>query len=493
LSRLIKYFYKYYILESLYEIVTALALVALIIFSLNLSIEIDINALPKLTDDGIFYFFTSILVFFAILVYFTTIIHGYREQLGIYDTERQEYKKNFNTIIFILLAYLFVFAIYILLDVFFGEVYLFFGFYYLFTLFNSTFDLNIPSVTDVGRAEAYVTLRNGIFDIIFIFFVIVPTLALLRMILIDRQEQDKKHKSVKNDTAKKQGYVLKRTILTIIPLLTLFWIIPVAIVSIWEVLQQDIRQIDILKTFLEAFAAYLVDPFSILFGNFLVITLIAIIAVGFAEALLLETIFYFTAADPNTGARIKAVIQVITVVFVWLGFFFSNLGKLWDFLIQQIRLALPAFPFPDLWLFLEETVFSFISEVIETWIPILTPVTLLFLPLYIIVTGLYRFYSVTIVTDMLESDRFDYFIILITTVYVLIFVELLSVLFFAPSFSSVNAPLKSFSIEPLIVTMIDILGIVESIFFIIGVIYLPFYVYQQRQKYQDQNNASTSS
>jgi hypothetical protein len=126
LSGALKYFYKYYILDSLFEIITALVLIFLIIFSIDLSTLVDINSLPQLNDAGILYFFTSILVFILILAYFTSIIINYRERLAIYDIEKEEYIKNFNTIVFLILAYLFVFAIYILLDVFFGDVYLFF-------------------------------------------------------------------------------------------------------------------------------------------------------------------------------------------------------------------------------------------------------------------------------------------------------------------------------------------------------------------------------
>jgi hypothetical protein len=370
----------------------------------------------------------------------------------------------------------------------------FFGFYYLFTLVNSFFNLEIPGITDVSRVEAYITLRNGIFDIIFVIFIIIPTLALIRMIVINRNDQDEKLTATKNkkltEEEEKQRfrYLIKKTTITVIPLLALFWILPVLLLTIWDVLKKDITKIDILKEFIDTFSLHLVDPFSILFGNFLVITLIAIIAVGFAEGLFVETIFYFAATDPNIQSRIKTIIKVITVVFVWIGFLFSNLGELWNFLINQIRLVLPEFPFPNLWLFLEETVFSFITEVIETWFPILLPLTLLFLPLYIIVTGIYRFYSITLITDMVE--RFDYFIILITTVYVLIFVELLAVIL---TLDITTAPLQSFMIDNLIETIIAIIGVAEAIFFCIGVVYLPIYIYKQRQKYQERQTIKTTA
>ncbi|MFW9993067.1 MAG: hypothetical protein ACFFD4_13570, partial [Candidatus Odinarchaeota archaeon] len=160
-------------------IVVILVFTITMFFTFNFADTVDINDLPNVKIEIIPYLISSgILLIMTLWIFTKFIIVTNGVEFGVRDAETGKFNKNNRFIYLLLFSVLFVTATFILLDVFFPDVPLFLPEVIISMQLMAILQLNIPGLTDLSALDFYNTFRNVIFDLVFLFFIFIPVIAL---------------------------------------------------------------------------------------------------------------------------------------------------------------------------------------------------------------------------------------------------------------------------------------------------------------------------
>ena len=233
------------------------------------------------------------------------------------------------------------------------------------------------------------------------------------------------------------AFITSVNLLVIIPLIFVLWILPAILWGAWNsrsVLLNEIISIpDIINAFLNNFITYLFSFQDLIQLDFVIITVIATIIVGFAEGFAIIAIF--TAL--SRGIEVARTGQVLTrsppkvmvlskylVMFsVWASLLWDSLADIFQMLTHSFNIPLP--PIPDFFYTFYHNVLIPLSDWIASFWPSLQfTLFILILPIYFIFSGAFKFLSVTLITPRIK-DRGEMFFLLISTAFVLILTNIL--------------------------------------------------------------------
>ena len=228
------------------------------------------------------------------------------------------------------------------------------------------------------------------------------------------------------------------------------------------------------------------DVLGIIQLDFVFITIIATIIVGFAEGFAVFAIFsaIFKGAEVARTGRIltrsppKVVVvsKYLILLGFWIGLSLNSFLNIWNMLILEFNIDLPPLRIPSLVYLLYNEGIIPLSEALETVdIEALRHIPFLLLPLYFILSGGFKFLSVTIITPQIK-DRLSVFFLLISTSFVLIISTVLGDIYRIPTIKP-EAPLRG--LESILSSAVVTFQYVEALAFYLGFIFGFFWVIRQ--------------
>ncbi|UCE14476.1 MAG: hypothetical protein JSV04_04680 [Candidatus Heimdallarchaeota archaeon] len=183
IDRIIRQSWARYIRQNAVKIFFSIIIVVLLLLSISLSGEIDIEDQFPSKEPDVQYTTLFIVSSCAFLLLLTGVLKTFildnAESLGL--KLEGEYR-TIQTLTFILLTMFFISCIYFLLDVALQEAFLQLGPVLVFYFFLDELALDIPGLTDKMGGEFYQTARNILFEAI-LFFIIAYLIFAMVMIL----------------------------------------------------------------------------------------------------------------------------------------------------------------------------------------------------------------------------------------------------------------------------------------------------------------------
>ncbi|MCK5342599.1 MAG: hypothetical protein KAR20_04295, partial [Candidatus Heimdallarchaeota archaeon] len=159
--------------------------------------------------------------------------------------------------------------------------------------------------------------------------------------------------------------------------------------------------------------------------------------VGFAQGFAILAIFSALARGAEvarTGQllarsppKIMVLSKYLMMLGVWLSLVWDSFAELWGTLViflEQFNFSLPQINIPNLFYYFYNEILIPLSDWLGTLWPVLQFVPFLILPVYFIVSGAFKFMSVTLVTPRVK-ERSEIFFLLIATSFVLIITNML--------------------------------------------------------------------
>lgn len=519
---------KQYIGRNKYKALLILLIFVFLYVTVQLAPSVDIDDYTNISQDELFFSISSSCCFLSILFLFVYMI--IRRQEKIIGTN-----KGLRFYTLILLAVSYVTALYVLLDVFISDIYLDFAVVLFVNILITSLNIDIPELTVLPSDEFYFTIRNGMFDVCLIIYIIVPVI-LLSIVLTryGRKRFIEKISSNMSDTGLftfllffiipiinlilildylenefipflviiglsmiwwiyqlyklikytiKNGFTELRSSISIfiyfvLPIVAVFWILPALAligIEIWiNFIENGIMDLETIVTFiLDNMLNYIFDIVSIIILDFVIITVIATFTVGFAEGNSITSIIgVFKGKNIDSGPsepRTTTITKAVSLITVWTSLLLSYIASLWNQFIEAINLDLQEIDFPGLLTWLEENVFSVISTFIDDFMPFLSFILIIMLPLYIILASLFKFFSISSITQRIEA--FEYFLIIISTVFLLILLQILGEI---NMLGYENVPLDSLEIEGLLYNALGVFQLSEAVFYFLGILFIPY-------------------
>ncbi|MHA1443948.1 MAG: hypothetical protein ACTSR4_04285 [Candidatus Hodarchaeales archaeon] len=230
-------------------------------------------------------------------------------------------------------------------------------------------------------------------------------------------------------------------LLVIIPLIGVLWLLPALLSGIWNTVETPsvgtMSTNQILKVFFEEILVQIVEFENIIQIDFIIITTIATLVVGFAQGFAILAIFSALAKGAEvarTGQllarsppKIMVLSKYLMMLGVWLSLVWDSFAELWGTLViflEQFNFSLPQINIPNLFYSFYNEILIPLSDWLGTLWPVLQFVPFLILPVYFIVSGAFKFMSVTLVTPRVK-ERSEIFFLLIATSFVLIITNML--------------------------------------------------------------------
>ncbi|MHA2295143.1 MAG: hypothetical protein ACXAEU_13630 [Candidatus Hodarchaeales archaeon] len=276
--------------------------------------------------------------------------------------------------------------------------------------------------------------------------------------------------------------------LLIFPLVFVFYIFPVLLWTGWDVLLAitanpsfDISQI-LNHSWYVLTQVRWYDIQSIFYLDFVFITIIATLIVGFAEGFAVLAIFSAISrgvAVARTGRiiarsppKVMVISKYLLLLAVWLSLVWENFRGIWEMLVIELQIALPDITIPRLFYTIYEGIITPLSEWVAVYWPIFKDIPFLILPLYFILAASFKFLSVTLVTPLVK-DRLLTFFLLISTAFVLIITQVLGDIY-DPNMNIPDAPLIQFA--PVLTYAVQVFTYVEAIAFYAGFLFGLFWL-----------------
>ncbi|MFX1282804.1 MAG: hypothetical protein ACFFB5_04080 [Promethearchaeota archaeon] len=272
------------------------------------------------------------------------------------------------------------------------------------------------------------------------------------------------------------AFITSVNFLLIIPLIGILYLLPVISWTIWDILFED--KTDLWVVFItRAF-----DIINILQLDFVFITLIATVIVGFAEGFAIVAIFtaIFKGVEvARTGRviarsppKIAVIMKYLIMFSAWLGLFWNSLRGILQILELELNLEIDL-EIPSLiYLIYDELVLPLSEWFMLIW-PTFKYVPFLLLPLYFIIAAAFKFLSITIVTPRVK-ERLSIFFLLISTAFVLIITNILGDIYelheATPELYA-DAPLLSQGFVEILFRAVLYFEYVESVAFYAGFIF----------------------
>jgi hypothetical protein len=209
----------------------------------------------------------------------------------------------------------------------------------------------------------------------------------------------------------------------------------------------------LLSSFVQAIVPRSVDLENIIQIDFIIITTVATLVVGFAQGFAILAIFSALAKGSEvarTGQlltksppKIMVISKYLVMLGVWLSLVWDSFAELWKMLIEQFHFSLPPIDIPNFfYIFYNEILIPF-SDWLGTLWPLLKFLPFLILPIFFIVSGAFKFMSVTLVTPRVK-DRSEMFFLLVSTAFVLIITNMLGDIYALGEAAIPDAPLIGF-------------------------------------------------
>jgi hypothetical protein len=521
-------------------IVTVVIFAIAMIFTNILAPTADVSALPNIKNDGILFLICSGIFLIVNLLIFTQLIfitNG--TSFGVKDEETGKLLINKRLFYLVLFSFLFVISIYTLLDVFLPDVPLFLPVIFIAMNLINIMQLNIPGLTDLSAIDFYNTFRNGLFDIIFLVFMVIPIVALViiltskaRKRISEQLEGENELDYIGKNFFKLLLFLLSpffgffilvnilnnilnvdllfliiivlvvlflvwlfilfkllrdhgKMILTmlqnilifaVIPLLVFFWILPALIVTMFDVIGLLISgTVFDIQLIITGWETFIT---YLLDPLTIVITnfLILTLIATFVVGIA-EGLSVVSLADVFKTGGLFVMISTLVKSFLFLGVWGSLLYNYLYFIWLELeKLGIQLPPFS--FTDLLTLITNFMDELVIVF-PIFIPLMVLVLPLYLVIASAFRFFVTSIIAE--RVDRMDYFMIITSTACVLILLHLLADI---AQLGIVNAPFDSLGTENILSFAVVVLQIGEAVFFFLGVLLVPVLVimYSKRDK-----------
>jgi hypothetical protein len=266
------------------------------------------------------------------------------------------------------------------------------------------------------------------------------------------------------------AFITSVNLLVLVPLVVVLWFLPALMWGIWDTFEMmsdtTLAISEVIDFFIQALIDRVTDFEDIVKLDFIIITIIATIVVGFAEGFAFIAIFTALSRGievARTGQvlarsppRVMVFSKYLVMLGVWLSLLWDSFAGIVEMLKEQLQIDLgievPKFFFS----FYHEIIIPF-SEWLATIWPTLEALPYLILPIIFIFSGAFKFLSVTLVTPRVK-DRAEVFFLLISTAFVLIVTNILGDIY---ELNIQDAPLKS--ISGLTTILSSAVGIFENV------------------------------
>ncbi len=239
------------------------------------------------------------------------------------------------------------------------------------------------------------------------------------------------------------AFITSVNLLVIIPLIVVLWLLPVCLLSIadvWNVLRPSVSPLtisSIVNNFIPAFLLRLVDFTRLIQLDFIIITSLATLVVGFAEGFALIAIFSALSRGvevARTGRvlvrsppKIVVLSKYLVMFGVWLTLLWDSFAGIIQMLSRRFNINL-GFTVPDFFDTVYEVLIVSFSEWMDNVLPTLKSLPFLLIPILIIFSGAFKFLSITLITPRVK-DRGPVFFLLISTAFVLIVTNILGYIY----------------------------------------------------------------
>jgi len=288
------------------------------------------------------------------------------------------------------------------------------------------------------------------------------------------------------------AFITSVNALLILPLILVLYVLPVITWTVWDIvslLQEGTIPAELGPIIQEAIPILIfrgTDVLGIIQLDFVFITIIATIIVGFAEGFAIFAIFsaIFKGAEVARTGRILArsppkvvvISKYLILLGFWVGLFLNSFLNIWNMLILEFNINLPEITIPSIVYLLYNEGIIPLSAALETVdIEALKHVPFLLLPLYFILSGGFKFLSVTIITPRVKG-RLSVFFLLISTSFVLIISTVLGDIYRIPVIEP-EAPLRG--LESILSSAVLAFQYVEALAFYLGFIFGFFWAIRQ--------------
>ncbi len=282
--------------------------------------------------------------------------------------------------------------------------------------------------------------------------------------------------------AKFTAFITIVNLLVIIPLIGALWLLPVILLSVQDVGSQYVSTftlVDLFREFLLACLNNLFNLTSVIQYDFILITSLATLIVGFAEGfaiIAIITALFKGVEVARTGRVLVRSPPKVVVIIKYLAMFGIWLSLLWESFAEIILMLNLGIQVPDFFTTLVKMVIDPVSEWLASIWPVLEKLPLLLIPILIIFSGAFKFLSVTLITPRIQK-RGEFFFLLISTAFVLIVTNILGYIY---ELGIPNAPFQSFEgASQLLIRAVYTFADVESIAFYGGFFFGVGYVFWQ--------------
>lgn len=288
------------------------------------------------------------------------------------------------------------------------------------------------------------------------------------------------------------AFITSVNALLILPLIIVLYVLPVITWTVWDIIslyQEGTIPAELGPIIQQAIPRLIfrgTDVLGIIQLDFVFITIIATIIVGFAEGFAVFAIFsaIFKGAEvARTGeilARSPPKVVVISKYLIllgfWVGLFLNSFLNIWNMLILEFNINLPEIAIPSVvYLLYEEGIIPLSTALEAVNIEALRHVPFLLLPLYFILSGGFKFLSVTIITPRIKG-RLSVFFLLISTSFILIISTVLGDIYRIPVIEP-EAPLRG--LESILSSAVLAFQYIEALAFYLGFISGFFWVIRE--------------
>ncbi|MHA1995895.1 MAG: hypothetical protein ACW97Z_15215 [Candidatus Hodarchaeales archaeon] len=290
------------------------------------------------------------------------------------------------------------------------------------------------------------------------------------------------------------AFITSVNLLVIIPLIATLWLLPTFLWAGWDTIQnftgEAINLSELANVFVDSLITRLIDFENLVQLDFIIITIIATLVVGFAEGFAFIAIFTALSRGievARTGqvlARSPPKVMVFSkylVMFgVWISLLWDSLGSIIEMLKNQFHFDIDL-TVPNFFYLLYNEIILPISDYLASIWPTLEFIPFLILPIIFIFSGAFKFLSVTLVTPKVK-DRGEIFFLLVSTSFVLIITNILGDIY---ELAIPDAPLRSISgLTTILSSAVGTFENVESIAFysgfFFGIVYLILKAFRAR-------------
>ena len=433
------------------------------------------------------------------------------------------------------------------------HIYLFKGPIIIFHIFDTELQLNISSIIGTG-SNYYYSIRNDIFTILYVILFLVPLLLFFIILTrLGRKRYTRLQRTPsQEDESKRANIIIKNMIFLIIPIIGIFlfeilstismpkvvqfailvaflaiipwwlfhllriishglrfvvhlaysnvlwilplvgffYVLPVMIWTIWDVITSysTITSINNLIMIILSSIYYNATNINRIFqAIFILVIGGATIAIGIAEGYSIIAIYralrsgYIFTKTGSLAQQSPPVIAVITtrilVLAGWISLSMDSLRNIWGILQFQLHLQLPNFPIPPMLGIILELInllyrLAPVIGILAQLANFLLPLTILLVPLFFIINSMFKFLSVTLITSKIHDKQL--YMLLLSAAFILIITEIIADITELVNLGTYgiysNYPLNTLADGGFLIWESNVFKNLEASFFIVGLL-----------------------